>query len=86
MDEPVLRSNETINYAMEYAPNKYVAHALPASILVVYKKKVVRKITDPNLKNHEKNLLLLIPGFNEEKFPFILSTGNEALNLVNLQT
>ena len=86
MADKLLQTNETINYVMEYAPNKFVAHALPASILVVYKQKVIRRIDDPNLKNSEKNLLMLIPDFNEEKFPFILSTGNETLNLVNLHT
>ena len=71
---------------LEYAPNKFVVHILPANILVVHQNTIVATIAEPNPSNNEKNLLMLIPDFHEDKLPFIVSTGNETLNLVNIST
>ena len=71
---------------LEYATNKFVVHVLPANLLVVHQNAIIKTIAEPNLNNNEKNLLMLIPDFHEEQFPFIVSTGNETLNLVNIRT
>ena len=57
----------------------------PTDILLVQDWKMVKRIKDPNTHNKEKDWLALIPGFDENDFPFVITSGFETFNIVNIK-
>ena len=46
---------------------------------------VIRKISEPNVKNKKKFHFIQLPGFDTDKFPFIVYSGNKTINLLNIR-
>ena len=46
----------------------------------------VRLIEETNLENTDKCWLSTIPGFDFDSFPFLVSSGSQTYNLINVKT
>ena len=57
----------------------------PNELLVVHNWKVLDKILDKNQANTSKYWMQMMPGFDEETFPFIVCSGSTTFNLINVR-
>ena len=90
---PVDSKNESIHFKveavqgfLEYAPKKMVFYGRQEHIFLVHNWQVTRRINDPDTKNINKYTYYLFPEFDEEDFPFIVSSGESTMNIVNVKT
>ena len=58
----------------------------PADMLLIHDWKVVRIIQDQNPGNKDKCWISPIPGFDEETLPFLVCSGSQSFNLINVKT
>ena len=77
---------EKVYAVLEFAPDKMLLHIKPTDLLVTHNWEVVSRIEDPNVGNIQKEWFCELPNFNEETFPFVLVTGTESFNLLNVKT
>ena len=77
---------EEVAAVLEFAPDKMLLHIAPTDLLVTHNWKVVSRIDDPNVGNIQKYWFCELPNFNAETFPFVLVTGVESFNLLNVKT
>ena len=77
---------EVVSAVLEFAPDKMLLFIVPTDLLITHKWKVVSRIEDPNVNNIQKYWFCELPNFNAETFPFVLVTGWESFNLVNIKT
>jgi len=61
-----------------------LVHVTSRNLLVVHNWQVLHEIIEPNVGNTNKYWLSLLPGFDEQKFPFIICSGWETYNLINI--
>ena len=55
-------------------------------MLIVQDWQVKHFIEDPNAGNIEKRWVGMLPGFDEESFPILITAGWEGYNIVNVKT
>ena len=77
---------EIVRAVLEFAPDKMLLHIRPIDLLVTHNWEVVSRIEDPNVGNTQKFWFCELPNFNAETFPFVLVTGRESFNLLNVKT
>lgn len=82
----MLLKKELVNGMLEFAPNKLVMFINPTDLLIANNWQVVNIIKDPRAGNCMKQWLQPLPGFDSEQFPFIVTSGKQSYNLVNLKT
>ena len=70
---------------IEYADDRMLVHVAPTDLLIVIGGSVVSCLSDPNPGNHQKYWLEVLPGFDVEKFPFVVVSGCQSFNLVNVK-
>ena len=70
---------------LEYAPDQILISVKLRDLIVVENWQVTGVITDSNLSNIDKCWLQLMPGFSIEVFPFVIASGKDSINLVNLK-
>ena len=80
----MLRKEEILSL-IEYEKNKLLVNISPLNLIVIQNWMSVRVIKDPSPGNVSKFTLLQMPGFNEVCFPFLICSGRETLNLVNIK-
>ena len=68
----------------EYSPNKMIISDSD-EIHLVNNWRVIKTIDDPD-RNSSKFSLTPFPGFDDEKFPFIVVSGLKYFSIVNVQT
>lgn len=85
-DSAMVLKNEKVTAIHEYAANKLVMHLPPSEMLIAHKWKVVQIIKDHRGGNTLKQWLYPLPGFDKEAFPYILASGRESFNIVNVKT
>ena len=69
--------DERVSEVLEYAPDKLIVHvqqkkANPFDLLILHSWKMVRRIRS---NSPEQCRLAQLPGFDEERFPFLVSAG-----------
>ena len=69
----------------EYAPNQMVAHVSPTDLLVIIDWEVTAYIHDQQTGNHYKTWFAPLPDFDVDTFPFLVVSGRESFNLINLK-
>ena len=47
--------------------------------------KVIHEIAEQDVGNTDKNWQLPLPGFHMEDFPFLISSGKESYNFINVK-
>ena len=76
--------NEVIGSVLEYVKDKMLVHVTSRDFLVVHNWQVVNSIHDLNFGNTLKLWLAPLPGFDEETFPFVVASGWQSYNLINV--
>ena len=77
---------EVIKAVLEFSPDKFLVHVYPTKLLVMHDWEVVRAIIDPAPGNITKNWLCPLPTFDEDDFPYVVCSGYETCNIVNVKT
>ena len=70
---------------IEYAKNKLLLHLAPKDLLIVHNWEKTHLVIDPNIGNVNKFMLLPFPDFDEEVFPFLVSSGRQFISLDNVK-
>ena len=81
----MLLHNESVDGIFEYAANKIVITLFPKDILVLDNWETIRIVVEDHAGNDQKAFIAPLPGFDEDKFPFLVCNGYESLNLINLK-
>ena len=58
----------------------------PADLLIIKDWQQVRIINDANHGNKHKFWIKKVPGYDNEKFPFLICSGINSFNLINVKT
>ena len=85
-EEGIVIKKELVSQILEYAPNKLLLHLQPKDLMLVEDWKATKIIKDPRSGNRLKQWLCPMPGFDLEEFPFIICSGTESYNILNLKT
>ena len=80
----MLLKNEGVYSILEFAANRMIISVQLTDFLIAHDWQVVNCISDRNLGNTQKCWMALLPGFDQETFPFIISSGFESFNLINV--
>ena len=78
--------NEDVSSIFEYSPNKMILLVYPKDLLLTVDWQVVKRITEQSPGNTQKFWMCKMPGFDEKEFPFIVVSGLETFNLINVKT
>ena len=76
---------EDVYAVLEYALNRLLAFIQPTDLLVIDSWQVVYRIEDPSKTNIQKCWLAPLPDFDHESFPFVITSGAESYNIVNVK-
>ena len=82
--QSIIFKDEIPMHVLEYAKDKLFISVV--HMFLVEDWESVRVIFDPNLANTFKTQTMLLPGFDEQTFPFIAVTGQENLSVFNVKT
>ena len=80
----ILLKNERVNTVLEFAEKKMIVAVDKVELLIISDWKNIQVIKDP-FPDNRKTCLQLFPGFNTDQFPFIISNGDSAVNLINIK-
>ena len=75
----------TVEWVKEFEEDTILATVDPDLIVIIEHWLGYKTITDPKESNIQKYFITPLPHFHH-KFPFILVTGYESINLVNVNT
>ena len=81
----ILLKEEVISQSREYAHEKILVHVTSRDLFLVHHWQVVHKFVEPNYGNTLKMWLAPLPGFCEETFPFLICSGWESFNIINVK-
>ena len=84
-EQSMLIKNEKVESIHEYAEAKLILSLYPTDLLLISNwvaTSVVYKVAPGNLLKH---WIRPIPGFDEEHYPFLVCSGRESLNLINVK-
>ena len=70
---------------LEYAHEKVLITVYPSTILIIEHWMQIHTIEDPRFGNDQKYFITPLPNFHCEEFPFLVSSGYETLNLINVR-
>ena len=84
-DASILLNDENVAQVLEYSKGNMIAHLSTREILIINDWKVMKKLTEPNDGNTSKFWMARLPGFSETDFPFIVCSGWETFNLINVK-
>ena len=70
---------------LEYSPEKVLITVYPSKILIIDNWQQIHKIEDPRIGNDQKYFITPMPNFDSEKFPFLVCSGYETLNFINVK-
>ena len=76
--------DEVVGAVLEYVKDKMLVHVTSRDFLVVHDWQVVSAIVDPHSGNTRKTWLAPLPGFDEKTFPFVIASGWQSYNLINV--
>ena len=84
--DAMLIKNERVESICAFAPDGLILSASPADLLVVRDYKVIHYVSDPDRGNIVKHWQAILPFFDIDECPFILSSGSASYNLVNVKS
>ena len=76
---------EYVRALLVYAHNQMLVHVEPTDLLIVSDWKVTQLIKDPDSGNIQKFMLMPLPGFDKDTFPFVVCSGGKSMNLINVK-
>ena len=81
----IMIKDEYVCSILEYGIGQILLGTQHADLLLIKNWKFIAKISDSNPNNFQKYWLAPIPFFNSETFPFIVSSGYETIDLINVK-
>ena len=84
-EESILFKTEACQGICEYAPNKMVMYGRPTHLFIVHNWQVIRKVQDADQKNQNKYAIDVMPGFDEQTFPFLVCSGESSFNIFSVK-
>ncbi len=89
-DNSVLLKHEEIQSVFEYAPGKIIVALFTTNFLFLDNWKPVRikddwYLCDTQVGNDHKFWIDFIHGFEEDEFPFLICSGRETFNMINVK-
>ena len=83
----MILNNENIYAVYEFAKDKLIAYSNKSNdLLVMHDWEVIHVISDSKIRNTIKHWVRPLPGFNADKLPLMLCSGNESYSLINVKT
>ena len=82
----MLFKNEYINSVCAFPPDGLLVSASGTDLIVVRNWKVTTYIQDLNFGNDQKEWQAMLPFFDIDKFPFIVSSGYVNYNFINVKS
>ena len=79
----LILNERSVDFVLEYAPNKIIA-ALEKDLLLIEDWEMKRRIVDPRPGNTSKLWIAPLPDFDVESFPFMTACGDNSLNMINI--
>ena len=83
--ESILLKNCEVRSLTEFAYEKLVIYVFAIDLLIIHKWEQVHIIAGDSPGNVDMYWLEPLPGFDEQNFPFLISSGAESLNLINVK-
>ena len=82
----ILCKNEYVQACTEFGPKRLCIFAdLSQYLLIVQDWKIIHEIVETDPGNTEKFWQFPLPGFDMEDFPFLISSGKESYNIINVK-
>ena len=81
----MLLQNEQVCSIFEYAANKQLLHLGPNDLLLIDDWQAVHRFEDADPGNFEKYWQCRLPGFDLETSPFLVTSGQQSFNLINVR-
>ena len=86
-ENSMLLRKEIVQGLTEYATGKMIIHVNSTNLYIIEDWKNVKHINEPNVGNNQKYWLCPMSSwFDIEKTPFIIVSGSESFNIVNVKT
>ena len=76
--------NEKVEAIFEYAENKMIV-SLSIGMAFIHNWEVVKVLQKLQLGNFNKHFIRPLPEFHEETYPFLICSGREFFNLLNVR-
>ena len=83
-DSVVIKDDEKVEAILEYAENKMIL-SLSTDMVLLRNWQVVKVLNKLSQGNFNKHYLMPAPEFDEKTFPFIISSGREFFNIINVR-
>ena len=83
--QSMLLRDEAAQTICEYATNKMIVAIHEADLLVINDWQDVRMIKQQYTGNINKDFIIPLPDFDEQRFPFLLCSGYQHICLVNIR-
>ena len=75
-----------INSILEYGDRMSIVSIDPCNLLIIEDFKIVRLIEESNHGNKQKCWISLVPNFDTADFPFLICSGSQSYNIINVLT
>ena len=85
LNQSLVITQEQIKSILEYAKNKFLVHTATTDLLVIENFCVVHKIKESVPGNTSKHSLLPMPLSGAKTSQFVISSGIESVNLINVK-
>ena len=80
----MLIKNEYVKSICAFPPDGMIMHVSPTDLIVTRNWKVTKYIADPNSGNAFKFWLSILPVYDIDECPFVVSSGEVSFNLTNV--
>ena len=77
--------NEKVDTVLEYATDKMLIAVYPTDLLIAHDWKLIRVLLKIQPGNFNKHYIVPLPDFDEQTYPFIVCSGRENFNLINVK-
>ena len=82
----ILLNNEYVSSICEYAQDSLLVFCNPVDCLVVVDWNPVRRIVETEPGNVDKNWQQVIPSFDQDESPFIITSGRQKYSVLNVSS
>ena len=79
-------SSTKITALFEYAEDQLILSDINGGILVIKQRNVIQRIDGPEVYTHGHDLLLPLPDFDDQNFPYCIKSSGSYIFLINLKT
>ena len=82
----MLIKGEDVSFILALAKETLLVSVTHGNLILVHNWEALKLIQEADPRNNEKNWLALLPGFDLNSFPFVVSSGKLSYNLINVKS